>query len=658
MPAAQSIPTVNNATLSLTASAGATNTSVTIGTGTGFSANDSTNRTYDIDVGPALTNLATAMTGATPVGFLKKTGQDTYSIDTNTYLTSFTEIDTLALVTGRGNTTTTDISIANLILNNAANRTISTPAVTGTNSAGRTLTVSSGPGTGTGAVSTIAFQTPTVGTTGTTTQSMATRLLLNSTGAAVTGELSSTGNVGIGTNNPLGRLHLVNTAIGNIARMESTGGANLHGLYVGIGNASDGTTLDNYITFQSSGSDAGGFTWGTGNTERIRLTPTGNVGIGTSSPTSRLSVSGGNVLFTKDGHTTGSDNFSLELFSPILDGIREVSIRFHQSGRWYHQIRSSGSGFRFTQGNNTNLVDLIANNVNIASDLVHDSDTDTKITMTDDAISIQAGGEEFIKITEDGTQDIIKLGDGGDIDVNLNDDVFVQGSDGNVGIGTIAPTAKLHVVGDTILDGTLTVTNIISADDSQVVINPSSYVSISTYGMEGISPFIQLSSDEIILNTDTVTRMRILPDGNIGIGTDTPSAKLDVAGDIEHTGLTMTSGTNVDQLKETTFTSALTTAWTDVTGVSGTYLATGSHIVQIISNGEYYTGTLSWFSGTTTSTVVDEIVLHRAGPAASAGRIFARVIRTSSAPSTLKLQVSGSASISSHTMTFKFRRTI
>jgi hypothetical protein len=506
--------------------------------------------------------------------------------------------------------------------------------------------------------------------------------------------------------------------------------------------------------------------------------------------------------------------------------------------------------------------------------------------------------------------------------------------EGNVGIGTIAPTAKLHVVGDTILDGNLTVTNIISADDSQVVINPSSYVSISTYGMEGVSPFIQLSSDEIILNTDDVTRMRILSDGNIGIGTDTPavkldvvgqvaistgtypslsvettstqtnlqatsaifnttttldmadgfgsgiaftieddanvinsigfigavragadnsgsltfstnnagtssrkmtilpdgnvgigttspyskldvgtplgndglltisgrydlggtsinfrsghgananvwdmarihitddgnyngriefrtstdgqeapttkmvikhdgnvgigtaspvaklavegaayfandiylrdgatasgdilvriydssddgvidvyrnnsvlnrihgngpsffnagnvgigtatpSAKLDVVGDVKHTGLTMTSGTNVDQLKETTFTSALTTAWTDVTGVSGTYLETGSYIVQIISNGEYYTGNMTWFSGTTTSTVVDEIVLHRAGPAASAGRIFARVIRTSSAPSTLKLQVSGSASISSHAMTFKFRRTI
>lgn len=128
------------------------------------------------------------------------------------------------------------------------------------------------------------------------------------------------------------------------------------------------------------------------------------------------------------------------------------------------------------------------------------------------------------------------------------------------------------------------------------------------------------------------------------------------AAGITHSGLTMTAGTNVDQLKSTTFTSALTTAWTDVTGVSGTYLATGSYIVQIESNGEYYTGYMSWFSGSTTSTVADEIQLHRAGPAASAARIYARVIRQSA--STLKLQVSASTSVASHTLTLKFRRTI
>jgi hypothetical protein len=125
---------------------------------------------------------------------------------------------------------------------------------------------------------------------------------------------------------------------------------------------------------------------------------------------------------------------------------------------------------------------------------------------------------------------------------------------------------------------------------------------------------------------------------------------------VRHEGLNPSTGTNVDQLKSTTFASALTTAWTDVTGVSGTYLATGSYIVQIISNGEYYTGNLSWFSGTTTSTTADEIELHRGGPAASAARIYARVVRVSSG--TLKLQVSASATLASHTMTFSFRRTI
>lgn len=102
--------TVNNGSLTLTASAGSTNTAVTIGTGTGFTANDLNNETYDIDVGPALTNLATTMTGAGS-GFLKKTAQDTYTVDTSTYLTS--EADTLASVTARGATTTDAIVIGN-----------------------------------------------------------------------------------------------------------------------------------------------------------------------------------------------------------------------------------------------------------------------------------------------------------------------------------------------------------------------------------------------------------------------------------------------------------------------------------------------------------------------------------------------------------------
>jgi hypothetical protein len=84
--------TVGDAALTLAiGTAGATNTSVTIGTGTGFTANDLTAATYDIKIGPALTNLVSFMTTAT-AGFIRRTAQDTYTIDTNTYLTAGTGV--------------------------------------------------------------------------------------------------------------------------------------------------------------------------------------------------------------------------------------------------------------------------------------------------------------------------------------------------------------------------------------------------------------------------------------------------------------------------------------------------------------------------------------------------------------------------------------
>ena len=107
---AADIPTVNNGTLTLqVGAAGATNTTVTVGTGTGFSANTASNSTYSVSVGPALTALASTMTGAGS-GFLRKSGADTYTLDTNTYLTA--ESDTLATVTGRGATTSTAVTFS------------------------------------------------------------------------------------------------------------------------------------------------------------------------------------------------------------------------------------------------------------------------------------------------------------------------------------------------------------------------------------------------------------------------------------------------------------------------------------------------------------------------------------------------------------------
>lgn len=93
-------------TLALTTSAAASGTAIAIGTGTGFNANTSTNFTYDVDVGPALTALATTMTGA-GTGFLRKNGADTYTLDTNTYITGNQTITLSGDASGSGTTAIT-----------------------------------------------------------------------------------------------------------------------------------------------------------------------------------------------------------------------------------------------------------------------------------------------------------------------------------------------------------------------------------------------------------------------------------------------------------------------------------------------------------------------------------------------------------------------
>jgi hypothetical protein len=127
------IPTVNAGTLTLSiGAAGATNTSITIGTGTGFDANTATNATYSLSIGPAISALASFMNTAT-AGFIRRSGQDTFAVDTNTYLTA--EADTLQLVTGRGASS----NVATVSL---------TASTTSSNTTSGTLVVTGGVGIG------------------------------------------------------------------------------------------------------------------------------------------------------------------------------------------------------------------------------------------------------------------------------------------------------------------------------------------------------------------------------------------------------------------------------------------------------------------------------------------------------------------------------
>ena len=142
------------------------------------------------------------------------------------------------------------------------------------------------------------------------------------------------------------------------------------------------------------------------------------------------------------------------------------------------------------------------------------------------------------------------------------------------------------------------------------------------------------------------------------------SQDVDVTGKLSHNGLVITSGNEIDQVKTISQSLTLTSnTWTD-TNISGTNLTSGIYMFLVgihdNANGgthynETYTGTLSWYSGTTNSDKSDEIQLHRSGENPGTGTIYLRTTRTSSNGS-LKLQIYSDTSITGYTYVFKFRR--
>ena len=159
----------------------------------------------------------------------------------------------------------------------------------------------------------------------------------------------------------------------------------------------------------------------------------------------------------------------------------------------------------------------------------------------------------------------------------------------------------------------------------------------------------------------TTARLRITS------GTTISDQPLTVTGNVQHQGLTMTSGTDIDQIYTVTDALTLSTSWQN-TSINSTELATGTYIVQVyvsdfaVGGGHYYemySGIMSWYGSGTNSTAVDELPLHRAGHAPNTGDFYMRTARNNSGGNNLTVQVRGTTSNSgASNYTFKFRRMI
>jgi len=98
----------------------------------------------------------------------------------------------------------------------------------------------------------------------------------------------------------------------------------------------------------------------------------------------------------------------------------------------------------------------------------------------------------------------------------------------NVGIGTTTPTSQFDIMGN------------IESRSRYRYGTETAGLTIGNWSGEAYV-FNELNTD-LVLGTNSATRIRIKNDGNVGIGTDTPGAKLDVAGTLKITDGSQAAG--------------------------------------------------------------------------------------------------------------------
>jgi len=414
------------------------------------------------------------------------------------------------------------------------------------------------------------------------------------------GSIFDNGFVGIGTTSPTARLH--------IFEPEPTQNANVRLM----GSGQTGSWMDIFagtaVGFGLFGYGNQPFLFGVGAVERMRITPTGEVGLGTTSPNAKLSVGSGSIadasvpvqistgtsgtvsyyganknggygllLGYENGGSLGTGGV-LRMVSadPLLFVVNNTTeaMRITSTGNVgigvtapgqkltvAGTIESTSGGFKFpdstvqtTAGGGATATDLNCVGCVAVSELAFDPATQTEL---DSEAAARAAADSTLQTDINGR--VSKAGDTMAGTLNLPANGLVVGtnqlvlSGGNVGIGTTTPSSILSLGGETFRTIGMERRTLADSPGELLFIRAGGATLAATNKSGGIlilegGVSTGFADSEIQFRTATggasgttdntpTTKMTIKGfDGRVGIGTTTPAEKLEVAGNVKITG--------------------------------------------------------------------------------------------------------------------------
>jgi len=305
------------------------------------------------------------------------------------------------------------------------------------------------------------------------------------------------------------RMRIVGSTVNITGSLTATGLARSAGINIGSGYqmefSDDGNTTFAYIEGSSFSSAASYVSVGTAGTERMRITSAGRIGIGTSSPSYRLTVTS----------TPGSASFD---GINVTTGTADVASLYRTGTSYSYGMVGANQSWMYS-----NFGDL-----NIMTDA---SSASIKFGTS--------GGTERMRIASGG-QVLI-----GTTTVNWLERVSISGTASFNGVVRIENNANPVDVNHGILNLVNTLSYAVGNDASVMFSARDSGGTVHPRASIGAKTSSQLGAD-LVFNTRNNSnfdeRMRITSSGNVGIGNTTPATRLHVTGTISAVDLQL-SGT-------------------------------------------------------------------------------------------------------------------